>query len=39
MVNGPIFTKNQYLNPLELHSACIKNLGRVYPYKEVDDEH
>jgi AcrR family transcriptional regulator len=39
MVNGPIFTKNQYLNPLELHQLVINESLKGYLTKEVDDEH
>lgn len=39
MVGGPIFTKNQYLNPLELHQLVINESLKGYLTKEVDDEH
>jgi len=39
MVNGPIFTKNQYLDPLELHPLVINESLKGYLTKEVDDEH
>jgi AcrR family transcriptional regulator len=39
MVDGPIFTNNQYLNPLELHQLIINESLKGYLTKDVDDEH
>lgn len=39
MVGGPIFTKNQYLNPIQLHQLVINESLKGYLTKEVDDEH
>jgi len=39
MVEGPIFTKNQYINPIELHQLVINESLKGYLTKEVDEEH
>jgi AcrR family transcriptional regulator len=39
MVDGPIFTKNQYLDPIQLHQLVINESLKGYLTKEVDAEH
>ncbi len=39
MVDGPIFTKNQYLDPIQLHQLVVNESLKGYLTKEVDDEH
>ncbi|MDG1277223.1 MAG: TetR/AcrR family transcriptional regulator [Algoriphagus sp.] len=39
MVDGPIFTKNEYLNPLVLRSLVVNESLKGYLTKAVDDEH
>lgn len=39
MVNGPIFKKNDFLDPVCLHKIIINEYFKIYMTKSVDEEH